>query len=737
MTRRRLQTTGRIAVVLFVWSGAVGAFGQSRPADGIRLPGATYPDVVALYNSQQPAAALVTLDSQLRNLSAGAAPVEALALRAQLLSATGRYAESVALWREAAGREAALRIVALTAILDDQLADGNLQDAQAVLTELGATSSGQRVDLVIRVAAACRTAGLNDQAVTLYRRARQLAARSTRADEASLGLAAALEASGHPADALDVVRDLLVTFRMPAAYAAAAAQVERLSATLGRSAAPVSERDYLAIANRLRAAADFRQATDVLAEWRNAYPDTSNLARIDAAIIDNLYNMRANVEARARCALFLDRYPASPEAPAVLITQFRLDVREGRTASAKERGLAIWRGHVKDVALDDRRGAARLLAEYLVSVGEARDGLAVYDELYRATPGRSDQIDLLWRSAIAAIRAGRQERAASDLQRVLGLNPGSETVRAASYWLATIEDARGAHEAAAGRWTRLVERYPYTYYGVRAADRLAGRRGSAAASSGTAVVGPSFPDLSLSEAVTNYGDYRTAVLLARTGLLPEAASYAARLPQAFRGDPAVALLAARAAAAAGQYRSAFRLATSHFGLYFEIPADGVPADLWSLAYPRAYWNDIQTAARRHSVDPFLMLALMQQESQFDPEARSPAGALGIFQIMPSTAERFQSGLGLDRVGPAQLMQPGISAEIAASLLGDLIKLFGGALAPAVAAYNAGEDRVQAWWQAAHGVPEELFIDSIPYRETRGYVREVLANYFTYRRLNGN
>jgi soluble lytic murein transglycosylase len=736
VTRQRLRVFGRIALLGFVGVNALAVSGQSRAPDGNRLPAAIYPDVIALYDTQQATSALAALDAQLRNLNAESTPVEALALRAQLLSAGGRHSESAAIWKDVAGREPALRVVALTAILNNQLADDDVQGAQDGLTQLVAASPDQRVDLVLRVAAACRSAGQNDQAATLYRRARQLAGRSVLADEAALGLAAALEASGHPADALDVVRDLRLTFRAPATYAIAVAQAQRLSTALGRSREPVSERDYQTIAERLSAGTDFQQAITVLTEWREAYPDTLSLARIDAAIIENLYDMRANVEASARCALFLDRHPTGPEAAAVRITQFRLDVREGRTASARARGLAIWRSQLKDVTPDDRRSVARLLAEYLVSVGEAKDGLTVYDELYRATPGRSDRIDLLWRSAIAAIRAGRQDRAAGDLRRVLGLNPGAETVRAATYWLASLEDAQGSRDAATGHWMTLVERYPYSYYGVRAADRLGKRSRPAAASARAVVPRLVFPDMSLSASATSHRDYRTAALLARAGLRSEAAAYAVRLSQVFRVDAAAALLAARAAAAAGHHRIALRLATSRFGSYLERPADNLPDDLWSLAYPPAYWNDIQTAARRHGVDPLLMLALMQQESQFDPEARSPAGALGLFQIMPSTAERVRIGLGIDRVDAEDLMQPGVSAEIAARLLSDLVKLFHGELAPAIAAYNAGEDRVQAWWEAARGGPEELFVDSIPYRETRGYVREVLANYFTYRRLNG-
>ena len=77
-----------------------------------------------------------------------------------------------------------------------------------------------------------------------------------------------------------------------------------------------------------------------------------------------------------------------------------------------------------------------------------------------------------------------------------------------------------------------------------------------------------------------------------------------------------------------------------------------------------------------------------------------------------------------------------SADLAARLVRRIFAKFGGATAPVVAAYNAGEDRVEDWWKSATGLAEDLFVDSIPYGETRTYVREVLANYATYKRLYG-
>jgi soluble lytic murein transglycosylase len=113
-------------------------------------------------------------------------------------------------------------------------------------------------------------------------------------------------------------------------------------------------------------------------------------------------------------------------------------------------------------------------------------------------------------------------------------------------------------------------------------------------------------------------------------------------------------------------------------------------------------------------------------------ARSPVGAVGLFQIMPYTAAELDPAFS-NPDAMEKLVQPEVSAELAARLLASLQARYAGALAPAIASYNADKERVQVWWDAAKGLPEELFIDSIPYQQTRAYVRQVLTNYAMYQR----
>lgn len=644
---------------------------------------------------------------------------EALIQRARALSEAGNYRESAAAWQTIGTREATIANLAARESIRAWISAGDMEPARKGLAELATAAPAE---LLRRAADACRASGSLDCAIGLYRRAREAAGRSAAADAAAIGLAAALEKQGMAADALETYRELQLTFREAAAFEVADREARRLSSQLNNSD-PLTEADYHSIVDRLAGVAAFRRAVDMQDEWLKHFPTSPRREEIESAIVQHLYSLRANDEARARAQAFLQQYPASLETGSVFVTLFRLDVREGRSADVEKRGLAIMGGDIVGTTLGDRQGAARLLAEYQVSIGQPAKALGVYSALYKMTQARGGRLDVLWRMGIASLRAGNAARAVKELQQVLLLKPDSETHRAATFWLAYAHDAAGAKTTARTQWAALAKLQPYTYYGMRAALR-----------SDTPLPASSlvFPELTLREAVKAHPDYQAAALLSRAGMLPDAAVHARRLNAALRRDDAVALLAARASEAAGDYSSSATLMSSYFGPYLQRPASNLPDDFWALAYPRAYWVDVSAAATRHGVDPLLMLGLARQESHFDRTARSPVGAVGLFQVMPYTAAELDPAFN-NPAAMERLVEPAVSAELAAKLLANLMGRYKGSLAPTIASYNADKERVQVWWDAAKGLPEELFIDSIPYQQTRAYVRQVLTNYAMYQR----
>ena len=157
----------------------------------------------------------------------------------------------------------------------------------------------------------------------------------------------------------------------------------------------------------------------------------------------------------------------------------------------------------------------------------------------------------------------------------------------------------------------------------------------------------------------------------------------------------------------------------------------------SLRFPLAHREPLMAEATAQGLDPAWLFAVVRQESAFMPDARSPAGALGLMQIMPATARAIAKSLGTTAPSRTALIDPALSARFGAKYLRDLLDRFNGQAVLASAAYNAGPHRVRRWRKAGTAVPADIWIENVPFRETRSYLRRVLAYIVIYEyRLGG-
>lgn len=163
----------------------------------------------------------------------------------------------------------------------------------------------------------------------------------------------------------------------------------------------------------------------------------------------------------------------------------------------------------------------------------------------------------------------------------------------------------------------------------------------------------------------------------------------------------------------------------------------LPPSIQSRLNPLRYENEIRRAASRHDVDPYLVAAVARAESGYDPAAVSSAGAVGLMQIMPATAEwivqrdDWQGGLGDD------LTDPAVNLDLGAFYLAFLIDLFGGDVRSALAAYNAGQGTVATWLDAVGDGRRSLAPADIPFPETREFVERVERFRSIYRQAHPN
>jgi soluble lytic murein transglycosylase len=152
-------------------------------------------------------------------------------------------------------------------------------------------------------------------------------------------------------------------------------------------------------------------------------------------------------------------------------------------------------------------------------------------------------------------------------------------------------------------------------------------------------------------------------------------------------------------------------------------------------YPAPLPDRLPALALEAAVDADLVRAVVRRESSFRPDARSAAGAVGLMQLIAPTADRLALVAGLRRPPSPRLAEPDLNAGLGAHYLALLVDRFGDE-AVAVAAYNAGPRAAAGWARDRTGQPLDEWVEAIPYKETRAYVKAVLAAREAYRRLGG-
>jgi soluble lytic murein transglycosylase len=160
----------------------------------------------------------------------------------------------------------------------------------------------------------------------------------------------------------------------------------------------------------------------------------------------------------------------------------------------------------------------------------------------------------------------------------------------------------------------------------------------------------------------------------------------------------------------------------------------VKADYWddmALRFPVLYLAEVQNSADKHSLDVALLYGLMRQESMLDKNAVSSAGAKGLLQLMPETAKTIARTLREPWLSDANLLNPAFNIHYGGYYFKDLLNRFGGHIAVAGAAYNAGPNRAKKWLPITSNVPADIWIETIPFKETRKYVSTVLAYAIIY------
>jgi len=185
----------------------------------------------------------------------------------------------------------------------------------------------------------------------------------------------------------------------------------------------------------------------------------------------------------------------------------------------------------------------------------------------------------------------------------------------------------------------------------------------------------------------------------------------------------------------GRYDQAIEYLKHNTFDYFAVELPNLPRAYWEGLFPKPYWYDLKRFSANNGLDPYLVAALIRQESEFNPNAVSRSNAVGLMQLLPKVGREVARQDKLRSFTPSQLFIPAINLQLGTHYFRSRVDKFG-AVEYALAAYNAGDDRVEEWQGMAKYRDVAEFVESIPFTETRDYVQAIVRNANMYRLLYG-
>jgi len=505
----------------------------------------------------------------------------------------------------------------------------------------------------------------------------------------------------------------------------------------------------------------------------------------------NLFRASLHDKAVETFTIFLDREPDSPVRPDAMyrtgVSLFYLGKR-GEAAGILEK-------MIREYPSDERASEALYwLGKSYSKLGDWDRGARTFKKLLDDFPGSEWCDDALFLTGNIFREAGDMEKALQNYARLVNEYSDSKLADSAIWWKAWWQYTSGDYVSAEHTLNDLINRYPrsflanqarywqaraaekredpsraavyyrqvlkkgaYTYYGHRAAERMAALGSPVDVQTDDAVdtaspffTAPSADDPpnvidgdddppqwteDMEQMLSSGQSFRKILELVQLDMKTEAAAELWSLKDRTPRRRVALMELSKVFFELGDYYHSLIIVLRGYEQSLERPTPGMSDDLWLLAYPQGFWESIVTYAGKYKQDPYFIAAIIKEESQFRTDALSSAGARGLMQVMPATGEwaaRLNKLSGFDR---EKLFDSDTAINIGTWYVSHLMKRFKNDPLLVAAAYNAGPEAVQGWI-ARNGYQgdRDLFVEMIPYAETRRYVKKVLRNYAEYKRI---
>jgi soluble lytic murein transglycosylase len=397
------------------------------------------------------------------------------------------------------------------------------------------------------------------------------------------------------------------------------------------------------------------------------------------------------------------------------------------------------------VEMESRFPQSPWLAEALYSSGntyllrrEYATAAGFYGDLAARFPAGKHAATAHWRSAWLTYRQGLLDDAARLFDEQIRLYPGAAETVSALYWRGRLYETRDHKPAqAAADYRTLIRAYQRFFYGQMAQERLA------AMGDGQTQTAPlpqpqldrfqAQPVPVLQESFPVESPHLAkARLLANAGLNDYIAQEIAADPDSSSWS---ALAEGQIYASYGENFRALRAVRRALPSATTAPIKSIPLPYWRILFPEPYWETIKAESAKNNLDPYLVAALIRQESEFNPSAISHANAYGLMQLLPAVGKSMAREEGIKNFQTFQLLDPATNIRLGTRYLRQTLNKFGGVQEYALAAYNAGDERVLDWQAGEHNEGIDEFVESIPFSETRIYVESILRDIATYKAID--
>ena len=391
----------------------------------------------------------------------------------------------------------------------------------------------------------------------------------------------------------------------------------------------------------------------------------------------------------------------------------RAQIALGNTEAGRFTLRAITTAYPRDTSA---ASALLLLADLATDDNRDKDARQTLMALLKRFPTGRHATNARFRAGMIAYIQGDRKAAAAEFDSLIARDSNSTEALAAAYWAGRSFSALGDKNRGKARWRSIISKEPLSYYAVLAAKRL----------DTTLVASDRSP--------SNYGRVpaidtamNRIVELRDVGMDVEAGFENDKLFRDALSNPTRMVATAHALAGTDQASRSIALGRR------AVDEIGRSPENYRLYFPVLERETLIASSKENGLDPVLVAALIRQESNFNPLATSPAGARGLMQLMPAVGKTVAESKGIGPWDPELLYEPATNIKLGTAHLSGLARKYP-EVVKVLAAYNAGESRVEKWSSKTGAADPEVFTERIPFVETRDYVRTILRNRAYYQAL---